>query len=371
MKVKNQLLEQTVKLEIPNNVVEKIQKLCSIISHVEWSGILLYTMEGSFTKPETVVLTAKDIIPMHKGTATYTEFNYNEKKRDNSGIQDRHIDYVTENEEAETWRLGLIHSHNNMNTYFSGVDVDELAENTPTYINFLSLIVNNKMEFEARVSFMGSAEGFIETSYTALDEFGQPYTFAPTKIKSRIEKMFMYPCEIICDTTNNPYDNIFDKAVSEILAEADAPKVNNLIRQPIVAHKPLNQEVINPFVGNLSRKERTHRLNLEEGLYDEETINILKNYLCLDEEDAFHFTVSDLLQNYKDADYPVDFVAYLFDEIVSAEESDMAYTQDEIENIAEESLDIFERFEIEVPSLSKNIVLLRKFIKELKKKDLC
>ena len=146
------LLETKLNLYLPDDVLIKIWKLCNYIHAVEWSGILLYTTEGTLSDPQNFKIHVKDIIPMHKGTGVATGFNYNEKKRDNSGIQDRHIDYVIENEEAETWRLGLIHSHNNMNTYFSNVDLDELQENTPTYINFLSLIVNNRNDFEARLA---------------------------------------------------------------------------------------------------------------------------------------------------------------------------------------------------------------------------
>lgn len=377
MQLKNQLLTQTIKLEIPKEIVHKIQKLCSIISTVEWSGILMYTMEGTFEKPEDVILTVKDIIPMHKGDGASTGFKYNERKRDNSGISDRHIDYVTENEEAETWRLGLIHSHHNMNTYFSPVDIEELVENTPTYINFLSLIVNNRMEFEARVSFMGVAEGVVETTYTALNEFGEPYQLAPTKVKAKIEKMFMYPCEILCDTSNNPYENLFDKAISEILAEKDKPKPKIVsfpnpkpyFNVPKNIGKEDNQEKINNFNPNLSRIERTDTLQFEEGLYEEHIINLIKEYLVRDDQDTYDFTLADLIHQYTLEDYPLDFVAFLFNEIMNADEQEEPYTEEEILEMATESLNIFEHFETNFPQLATNIMLLKKFINELTTKD--
>lgn len=94
--------------------MEKIQYLCSRISEVEWSGILLYSVKGSIRKPEEMELIAEDIIPMDRGSAGYTEYQYNKKSIFNMDeFDDKHIDYISENCDSNPavleWKVGHIH----------------------------------------------------------------------------------------------------------------------------------------------------------------------------------------------------------------------------------------------------------------------
>lgn len=209
---------------MPDDVLEKIRYLCRVISRVEWSGILLYQTEGSIQKPETMVITLKDIIPMHKGDTAYTEYNFNEKKRDQSGYTDRHIDYTNENEEALSWQIGHIHSHNNMNVFFSPTDMAELNDNSPNHNFYLSLIVNNRLDFMAKISFVATARAKTKTNYMALDEDGNEYNVGDTVLTFQKEKLFIYDCAIESNKANVQPDNLFEKNVSEILEIADTPK---------------------------------------------------------------------------------------------------------------------------------------------------
>jgi len=61
---------------MPLKVLHQIQHLCKEISKVEWSGVLFYKTEGSIKDPENMVITLEDILPMHKGTGTYTEYSF-------------------------------------------------------------------------------------------------------------------------------------------------------------------------------------------------------------------------------------------------------------------------------------------------------
>jgi hypothetical protein len=161
---------------MPDDTLNKIKYLCREIAKVEWSGILLYSVEGTIREPEKMIITLQDIIPMNKGTQAYTEYNFNEKKRDSSGYADRHIDYIEENEHALEWHLGHIHSHNTMAVFFSGTDMSELDDNSASHNFYLSLIVNNFMDFTAKVAFRATAEYKISMPYIALDENGNKYT---------------------------------------------------------------------------------------------------------------------------------------------------------------------------------------------------
>ena len=90
---------------------------------MEWSGILLYSVKGSIKEPEKMELHAEDIIPMDKGSAGATEYEYNKKSMfDTSKFDDKHIDYINamcdEHPEVLEWKVGHIHSHNSMGKQF-------------------------------------------------------------------------------------------------------------------------------------------------------------------------------------------------------------------------------------------------------------
>lgn len=219
---------------MPDEVLNKIKYLCKLIPRVEWSGILLYSVEGSIKEPEKMVITLKDIIPMNKGTQAYTEYNFNEKKRDTSGYIDRHIDYTNEKEEALEWHLGHIHSHNTMNVFFSGTDLSELDDNSASHNFYLSLIVNNFMDFTAKVAFRAMAETQVASlPYIALDEDGNPYHIDKSDFRVSKEKLFMYDCAIESSKEDINVDSLFAKSVDEIIKEADKPKYIPVVTSPV------------------------------------------------------------------------------------------------------------------------------------------
>ena len=130
------------KLIIPANVEAKIRHMCSVIHDVEWSGILFYTHEGNF-EDDNFVATCKDIFIMDVGNSTYTEF------KDSCDV----INYRALNDLLdENIHEGLIHSHNNMSTFFSGTDDATLVEEGTNCNHFLSLIVNNAGKYTARIT---------------------------------------------------------------------------------------------------------------------------------------------------------------------------------------------------------------------------
>lgn len=214
---------------MPDSVLEKVHTLNSLISQVEWSGILLYSVEGTIQNPAEMVITLQDIILMDKGTKSYTEYSFTEKKRDQSGYEDRHIDYTIEKEEALFWSIGHIHSHNTFNVFFSGTDMSELNDNAPSHNIYLSLIVNNALDFTAKIAFVAKAKIQMNTTYTALDQDGEEYIVAPTLLKAEKEKLFIYDCEIISnkDKILSREESFFDRNIREVLGASSLPQFNN------------------------------------------------------------------------------------------------------------------------------------------------
>lgn len=131
----------TYKLIIPAEVERKIRFACQKVWSTEWSGTLFFTHEGSFENND-LVIRCVDIYIMDIGTQAYTEFDMNPDV----------IAYMCENPELLDCQMGLIHSHNNMSTFFSGTDTATLREEGIDRNNFVSLIVNNAGTYTAAIT---------------------------------------------------------------------------------------------------------------------------------------------------------------------------------------------------------------------------
>lgn len=129
------------KLIIPAEVERKIRFICQKVWNTEWSGTLFFTHEGSFENND-LVIRCVDIYIMDIGTQSYTEFDMNPDV----------IAYMTEHSELLDCQMGLIHSHNNMSTFFSGTDTATLKEEGRDRNNFVSLIVNNAGSYTAAIT---------------------------------------------------------------------------------------------------------------------------------------------------------------------------------------------------------------------------
>lgn len=219
-----------IKIKIDQEIQNKITKLCSVISTVEWSGILLYALEDeekmSISDPENLTFVIKDIILMDKGTQTFTSYNFSEKKRNQEGYSDAHIEYCELNMEALTWTIGHIHSHNNMGVFFSGTDMEELFDNSPSHNYYLSLIVNNRNEMVAKVCIYSEARSSCEAEYTGLDKFGKPYTLQKVTLNTINKKYFIYDCEIEKpEQIVVENEDFFSKRLIEVLSKSE-PVIN-------------------------------------------------------------------------------------------------------------------------------------------------
>lgn len=131
------------RMVIPSDVERKIRLLCREISNVEWSGVLFYKVEGSFGEND-LVITCVDLLQMDEGSCAYTEFTV---------LPDVSA-YIVDHPELmeNTVYQGLIHSHNQMATFFSGTDTSTLLSEGGDTNHFVSLIVNNAGVYTAGIT---------------------------------------------------------------------------------------------------------------------------------------------------------------------------------------------------------------------------
>ena len=210
--------DNTYKLIITPELEEKIRFLCARFPNNEYSGVLFYDYTGRF-EDNSLVLTAKDFCLMDYGSATYTEFDKSAEI----------CNYMIEHDLLEC-QQGLMHSHDQMSTFFSGTDLGTLQEEGSDMNNFLSLIVNNAGQYTAAITrkvkhiphvtevleyeFFGEETINIgNDEYDAIESYEIEYFFL------NIEK----------PTVNIGYTDLFNR-IEEI--SKDKTKIINISREP-------------------------------------------------------------------------------------------------------------------------------------------
>lgn len=147
MEQKMQLVDNKnkYKIFIPKEVELKIKRFLERIYNIEWSGILFYDYEGTLN--EGLTIKCKDILLMDKGSYTYTTFEINEEI----------LPYMIDHDLLQC-KYSLIHSHCDFGCTFSSTDINTLEERGSLHNNFVSLIVNNKGEYNAAITWKEEAE---------------------------------------------------------------------------------------------------------------------------------------------------------------------------------------------------------------------
>lgn len=162
-KAKEIIISEKGTLIITRRVFDIISQMHVASIGKEWSGIIYYrVVEGDINDPATLVCEVVDVAPMNIGSSGYTEFDYD--------FNDPYaLEFFDKKIADDSLIVGNIHTHHNFNTFFSGVDKDDLEENSRTNSGYLSLIVNHKHDIEtlwcAKIGIFGTeeVEGFIST----------------------------------------------------------------------------------------------------------------------------------------------------------------------------------------------------------------
>lgn len=142
-------MENSIKVIITQPALFQMLTLCQKWPNLEWSGFCLHTKSDDLFQ-ETIIVHA--VYLMNVGTATATDFYGNpdmaELLVDNPDLSE----LVFNN--GYRFIQCKVHSHNNMQSYFSqgsGVsDQQDLEDNSKGQDMYVSIVVNNKMEFFAR-----------------------------------------------------------------------------------------------------------------------------------------------------------------------------------------------------------------------------
>ena len=194
------------KIVIPAEVEKKIRFLCKNIWDVEWSGILFYKVEGAF-EDKSLTIRCVDLFQMDIGTSAYTEFN----------VSPDMATYMVDHPELleEGIYQGLIHSHNNMATFFSGTDTATLSAEGNDMAHFVSLIVNNAGKYTAGVT----------RKYKCVQTVSEKYTY-PTwneEVREGVEtfdieeeKLEWFNLDIVFEDATDDFETEMMERIKEI-----------------------------------------------------------------------------------------------------------------------------------------------------------
>ena len=209
-------LNDTFKLTISKELLEKIEYLCGYFPNVEWSGTLYYKITGDINSPDFAV-EAIDLYLQDIGSPTYTEYEFSE---DYAGFLAEH----PELRGADIYE-GHIHSHNTMATFFSGTDDGELIDSAILRKNILSLIVNNAGVYTAALGTLATAEVKQTTSYKYPLFTGEEITFE-TEVSKEMPVVFKRMAVIEKRAPNSTLKGLFDPIISAIKARKEARTVH-------------------------------------------------------------------------------------------------------------------------------------------------
>lgn len=194
------------KIVIPAEVEKKIRFLCKNIWDVEWSGVLFYKVEGAF-EDKSLTIRCVDLFQMDIGTSAYTEFN----------VSPDMAAYMVDHPELleEGIYQGLIHSHNNMATFFSGTDTATLSAEGNDMAHFVSLIVNNAGKYTAGVT----------RKYKCVQTVSEKYTY-PTwngEVREGVEtfdieeeKLEWFNLDIVFENATDDFETEMMERIKEI-----------------------------------------------------------------------------------------------------------------------------------------------------------
>lgn len=152
------------KINLTDRCMDIIDTLHDQVGATEWSGMLFYKIKsGDIKDMKDLELESDFIYPRDIGNATYTETTA-------SGDVAAAYDVYEDGLECSA---GLVHTHHNMTTFFSGTDTKELEDNAGNYNYYVSLIVNFSGKYCCKIAIPGKRK--MLSTIEMIDTNGQPY----------------------------------------------------------------------------------------------------------------------------------------------------------------------------------------------------
>ena len=251
------------KINVPLYVEKKIRVLCREIHNVEWSGVLFYKVNGSF-EDGSLEIDCVDIFQMDEGSSGYTEFDMSADV----------MNYMVEHPEliSEDVFQGLIHSHNNMSTFFSGTDTNTLLTEGSDVNHFVSLIVNNAGKYTAGITRRVTVMQNVSEEYTYPSWKGESKTGVRNFTASKTYVQW-FNLDVNVDAVPREEESEILERIKEVRRiKASKPKVvNQPFRTPVTTF-PSNPYYKQEFPKKEEKKEEEKKVGdstIQPSLFDD------------------------------------------------------------------------------------------------------
>ena len=190
------------KLIITKEVQDQIDYLHGKVIGKEWGGVFTYTTEGNIKDLANMVFTVHNIYLMDIGTYAHTGYSYEGFSKIYKTIPNTDLDI----------RIGGIHTHHTMGAFFSGEDMNEIATNSPIYDYYLSLVVDTRGTYKAKVGIP-----VVEEKSTATIKDGQGGTHT-INIKQDNNNVFVIDVDVETALVNVDIPKWFQDRFTELEA---------------------------------------------------------------------------------------------------------------------------------------------------------
>ena len=204
-------------------------------NNLEWSGRLLYKVTEGSVEDKNIKMEAIGIFPCDIGTSGGTSFDIM-----------NHFDALDElyDLESNDYKQGIIHTHHNMTTFFSGTDWSDLTGSAESEFKrgwCLSVIVNYAMDIQAKMCWVEESkteipEYVLPAKKIEIVQFGkktpvtiQPEKVIPASVVSEI-KHHIVDCDIFIQSNLN--DQI--AKLEKIRAARPAPVYKTIGKEKVV-----------------------------------------------------------------------------------------------------------------------------------------
>lgn len=208
---------------------------------------------------------------MDIGSSGYTEFDMSPEV----------ISYMADHTELLDMQLGLIHSHNQMSTFFSGTDTQTLKEEGRDRNHFVSLIVNNAGTYTAAITRRTKSINTIQEVYE-YRSFNDELISGTVESTEETEAIEYYMLNIVKEGSSTDFNEI-DKRLEEIRKrKTNKPKVTNNN-----SNKPLGKTISDMFdrfsspkgtIGSLFDTLPENPSEIEVPIMESEPIRQVKEY---------------------------------------------------------------------------------------------
>lgn len=253
--MQNQIKKSLQKVELSNKptvfITEKLKKqiayLHSKCGSNEWSGELITSEVNTINDLDDWTIIAEDMFLTDIGTSAFTGYEVDKggfKAADIIELYESYPDLLEGKKKNHH-----IHTHHNMDTFFSGTDWSQLEDRGCLSNYLLMLIVNNKGKAVAKVAFKAKQRG---PSGVNLEFINNADNFEPIKLKGDSDQdvLVVMDCKIKWEVPDNEVDTSFEQRYAHIVKTIEEEKEKEKkTYQPYIygGSRSWEQGLTNPF----------------------------------------------------------------------------------------------------------------------------